>query len=87
MDLPLTLDHLAFCKGRDPPTNFKHLDFFNKHLYFPLEKSFPRLFCNFHKNILLKMVQNQPLFSLKINFLTSDLQCTYSKVNRELSQC
>ena len=40
MDLPLSLDHLAFCKGRDPPTNFKHLDFFNKHLYFPLEKSF-----------------------------------------------
>ena len=44
MDLPLTLHHLAFCKGRDPPTNFKHLDFFNKHFYFPLEKSFPKLF-------------------------------------------
>ena len=64
MDLPLTLDHLAFCKGRDPPTNFKHLDFFNKHLYFPLENSFPRLFCNLHENVLLKWSQNE-LFNFR----------------------
>ena len=72
MDLPLTLDHLAFCKGRDPPTTFKHLDFFNKHLYFPLENSFPQLFCNLHKNVLFK---NGPksTYSLKMNCLTPDL--------------
>ena len=59
MDLPLRLDHLAFCKGRDPPTNFKHLDFFNKHLYFPLENDFsnfsymflnPNIFSNLDYN-------------------------------------
>ena len=73
MDLPLTLDHLAFCKGRDPPTNFKHLDFFNKHLYLPVEKSFPKLFCNLQKNVLLKMFQINFFFSLKMNCLTSDM--------------